>query len=175
MQNISYKYTIMKNRELRHSAIREIIASGRVGNQEELLLMLREKGLYLTQATLSRDLKMMKVIKISSGPLGYVYMISEEMSLGTGGEKQRANHLAEGFLDVQFSGNLGVIRTLPGYASSIAAVIDEADAPSVLGTIAGDDTILVVLKEKISHDELITNLIKIMPLLKTKILVTKTK
>lgn len=165
----------MKNRDLRHSAIREIIGSGQVRNQEELLLMLREKGLHLTQATLSRDLKMMKVIKISSGPLGYVYMIPEEMALETGGEKQRVNHLAEGFLDVQFSGNLSVISTLPGYASSIAAVIDEAETPAILGTIAGDDTILVVLKEKVTHDELITDLIRIMPLLKTKILATKIK
>jgi transcriptional regulator of arginine metabolism len=165
----------MKNRELRHSVIREIIATGQIGNQEELLVMLRGKGLHLTQATLSRDLKMMKVIKISSGPLGYVYMIPEELALETSGEMQRVNHLAEGFLDVQFSGNLAVIKTLPGYASSIAAVIDEANASAILGTIAGDDTILVVLKEKVSYGELITDLIKIMPILKTKILVTKTK
>lgn len=159
----------MKNREWRHTIIREVILSGRIGNQETLLLALRGKGLDLTQATLSRDLKEMKVVKISSGTQGYVYMIPEEMVLEPAGRSERINYLAEGFLSIRFSDNLAVIRTLPGYASSIASVIDRKEIPSVLGTIAGDDTILVVRNEKATFDELIGILIKTMPILKTKI------
>jgi transcriptional regulator of arginine metabolism len=162
----------MKNRERRQGVIREIISSGRISNQESLLQMLRGKGIVLTQATLSRDLKMMQVVKVPSGQNGYTYVVPEEIVPGSSGERQKANYLAEGFITLNFSGNLGVIRTLPGYASSIASVIDKTDTPSVLGTIAGDDTILVVLKEKESAGELVTAIIGAMPMVKTKIQAT---
>jgi transcriptional regulator of arginine metabolism len=162
----------MKNREWRQGVIREIISSGRISNQESLLQMLRVKGIVLTQATLSRDLKMMQVVKVPSGQEGYTYVVPEEIVPGSSGEGQKANYLAEGFISLNFSGNLGVIRTLPGYASSIASVIDKTDTPSVLGTIAGDDTILVVLKEKESAGELVSSVIRAMPMVKTKIQAT---
>ncbi len=159
----------MKNREERRATIRQIIASGRISSQEELLSMLREKGFNLTQATLSRDLKMLKVVKVPAGSAGYVYMVPEGIALENREEKLRINYLADGFRDLQFSGNLAVVRTLPGYASSIAAVIDNANPPAILGTIAGDDTILVILKEGLVRSEFINTLIRIMPYLKTKI------
>ena len=79
------------------------------------------------------------------------------------------NFLADGFRDLRFSGNLAVMRTQPGYASSIAAVIDKSETWEILGTIAGDDTILIVLKEGITKSDLINILISIMPNLEGRI------
>ncbi|HNQ36357.1 MAG TPA: ArgR family transcriptional regulator, partial [Prolixibacteraceae bacterium] len=78
------------------------------------------------------------------------------------------NYLADGFRDLRISGNLAVIRTYPGYASSIAAVIDAAQPAEILGTVAGDDTILVILSEGTTREQLTTRLVKIMPYLKTR-------
>ena len=83
-------------------------------------------------------------------------------------EQIRVNYLADGFKDLRFSGNLAVLRTLPGYASSFAAVIDRADSWEILGTVAGDDTILIIQREGISKADLINALINIMPNLKDK-------
>jgi transcriptional regulator of arginine metabolism len=88
--------------------------------------------------------------------------------LGNIGTNQ-ANSLTDGFLDIAFSGNIAVIKTLPGFASSIALVIDNSQPQKVLGTIAGDDTILMVMKEGAQKDDVINSLILIMPNLKNKI------
>lgn len=162
-------YADMKNKQERHSIIRQVIASGRIGSQEKLLSLLREKGMELTQATLSRDMKILKIAKVPAGASGYVYMLPEGMALETRDENLRINYLADGFRDLQFSGNLAVIRTLPGYASSLAAVIDNAGPQQILGTIAGDDTILLILREGTGQPDLKYTLIKIMPYLKTKL------
>ncbi len=159
----------MKNRKERQALIRQIITSGRIGSQEELLGMLHEKGYAMTQATLSRDLKMMKVVKMPAGNTGYIYTVQEDFLPVNREEKLRINYLAEGFRSLQFSGQLAVIHTLPGYANSIAVVIDRAAPPEILGTIAGDDTILVIMKENITRNELISALCRTMPYLKTKI------
>jgi transcriptional regulator of arginine metabolism len=77
--------------------------------------------------------------------------------------------LVDGFRDIQFSGNLAVIRTMPGYANSLAVVIDNAEPYEILGTIAGDDTILVIMREGISQSDLINSLILMMPALEDKL------
>ncbi len=146
-----------------------MVASGRVGSQEQLLRMLREKGVTLTQATLSRDLKKMGIFKIPDGGEGYVYIVQEGITLQKNEQQLRVNYLAEGFRGIRFSGNLAVIRTLPGYASSIAAVIDRADLPEILGTIAGDDTILIVQEQGTPPGQLLRRLVRIMPYLEFKI------
>jgi transcriptional regulator of arginine metabolism len=79
------------------------------------------------------------------------------------------NFLSDGFKDIQFSGNLAILRTMPGYASSIAAVIDRANPWEILGTVAGDDTILIIQREGISKADVINVLIQIMPNLKDKL------
>lgn len=159
----------MKNRKERQEVIRRVIISGRIRSQEQLLALLREQGMKLTQATLSRDLKMMRIVKMPDRKNGYAYTVQEGISLGGREERLKVNFLAEGFRDLKFSGNLAVIRTLPGYASSIAVIIDDASPESILGTIAGDDTILIILKEGVKKDDLIQSLVKILPHLKNKI------
>ena len=159
----------MKNKIERLSVIRKIILNGDVQSQDELLVKLKQNGFNLTQATLSRDLKILRVGKIPHPIKGYVYVISGADKRENSQEQTRVNFLADGFTDLQFSGNLAVIRTLPGYASSIAVVIDKAVLWEIIGTIAGDDTILVILREGISKTDLINALINIMPNLKGKV------
>lgn len=159
----------MKNKSDRHQAIRELITEDRIGSQERLLELLRERGYNLTQATLSRDLKLMQVVKIADSSEGYVYVMPGLVnSKPVTRDTERINYLADGFKGIQFSGNLSVIRTLPGYASSIAAVIDNANPWEIIGTIAGDDTILVICKEGVTRSEIMTTLFRIMPYLKEK-------
>jgi transcriptional regulator of arginine metabolism len=160
----------LKNKSDRHQAIVTLITEDRIGSQEKLLELLRERGYNLTQATLSRDLKLMQVAKIADGSEGYLYVMPGMVNnIPTSRDTERINFLADGFRGIQFSGNLSVIRTLPGYASSIAAVIDNANPWEIIGTIAGDDTILVICKEGVSRGEIVTSLIRIMPYLKEKL------
>lgn len=159
----------MKNRVKRQLEIRKIILKGNIHSQDELLNELKLNGFNLTQATLSRDLKILQVAKVPHPAKGYVYSIPEGQQNVDVAEKNRVNYLADGFRDLNFSENLAILRTKPGYASSIAAVVDAANSWEIMGTIAGDDTILIVMKEGISKLDLINALIAIMPNLKGKL------
>lgn len=159
----------MKNRIKRQLEIRKIIMKGNTHSQDQLLIELKQKGYDLTQATLSRDLKTLQVAKVSHPVKGYVYVIQDTDQNNNTRQQSRFNYLADGFRNLKFSGNLAVLRTVPGYASSIATVIDSAELWEIIGTIAGDDTILIVMKEGISKGDLVNALITIMPNLKGKI------
>lgn len=159
----------MKNRFKRQVEIRKVIQNGDMHGQDELLVKLKGMGFDLTQATLSRDLKEMQVAKVPHPAKGYVYVIQESEKVIKTPETGRVNYLADGFKDLRFSGNLAVLRTQPGYANTIAAVIDRADPWEILGTVAGDDTILIIMKEGISKLDLINALVLIMPKLKGRI------
>jgi transcriptional regulator of arginine metabolism len=159
----------MKSRYKRQSEIRKIIFKGKIHSQEELLSELKNKGFDLTQATLSRDLKELQVAKVPHPGHGYIYTLSEEEKSKTPTVMKPVNFLADGFRDLRFSGNLAVMRTQPGYANTIAAVIDRAEPWEILGTVAGDDTILIIMKEGISKLDLINALVLIMPKLEGKI------
>ena len=159
----------MKNRTKRQLAIKQIILKGKISSQDELLHIMIDQGYEMTQATLSRDLKILKVSKVSNQALGYVYVIPEGANIESQRENSRINFLADGFRDLQFSGNMAVMRTMPGYASSLAAVIDSAQPYEVIGTIAGDDTILLIMREGITPANLINSLILVMPTLEDKL------
>ncbi len=159
----------MKNRLQRQLEIRKIIQTGNVHSQDELLIKLKATGFDLTQATLSRDLKELRIAKVPHPARGYVYVFSDAENNMVEIEQRQVNYLADGFRDLRFSGNLAVLRTQPGYASSIAAVIDKSNSWEILGTIAGDDTILIIMKEGISKLDLINALITIMPNLKGRL------
>jgi len=158
----------MKHKLQRQVAIRKVISEGHIHSQEEILDQLKRLGFDLTQATLSRDLKNLKVAKVPDPSGEYTYILSEA---GPPGNKtlQKVNLLADGFKGIDFSGNIGIIKTLPGYANSIASVIDNAGSWGIMGTVAGDDTILIVLREGVSKRELLDSLILIMPALEEKL------
>ncbi|MBN1986328.1 MAG: ArgR family transcriptional regulator [Prolixibacteraceae bacterium] len=159
----------MKKKTERQLEIRKIILDGKVHSQEELLMQLKKKGFELTQATLSRDLKLLQVAKVPHPAKGYIYVIPGAEKREEASQKNRVNFLADGFKDIQFSGNLAVVKTLPGYANSIAAVIDRAAPWEIIGTVAGDDTILLIQREGITKSDLINALINVMPNLRDKL------
>lgn len=147
----------MKTKDRRLEAIKMIVSGKEVGSQEEVLNELRKEGFTLTQATLSRDLKQLKVAKAASMNGKYVYVLPNETMYRRSHKPLSAGEMLSnpGFLSINFSGNLGVIKTRPGYASSIAYNIDNSNVPEILGTIAGDDTIIIVLREGVDHNALI--------------------
>ena len=134
----------MLNKNYRLQLIRDFISGERIESQEELLSKLQKEGFVLTQATLSRDLKQLKVAKIADAR-GYRYTINEPHE-ATAHKKEYLKDIARGLISVAFSGNIGVIKTQAGHADSVALAIDRLNIPDILGTIAGDDTIMCAVK-----------------------------
>jgi transcriptional regulator of arginine metabolism len=158
----------MKVKTNRLEALRLIISSQQLGSQDELLNALQKEGFKLTQATLSRDLKQLKVAKAASMSGNYVYVLPNETMYKRVSTPNSIREMMRvpGFISINFSGNMGIIRTRPGYASSIAWNIDNSDVPEILGTIAGDDTIFIVIKEGIKHQQVVEALSDIVPNMK---------
>ena len=158
----------MKVKNNRLEALRLIISSQQLGSQDELLNALQKEGFKLTQATLSRDLKQLKVAKAASMSGNYVYVLPNETMYKRVSPPNSIREMMKvpGFISINFSGNMGIIKTRPGYASSIAWNIDNSDIPEILGTIAGDDTIFIVIKEGIKHQEVISALSDFVPNMK---------
>lgn len=145
----------MKNKRNRLQIISEILRSTVVGSQEELLQMLNARQCDVTQATLSRDLKLLKVAKtpLSNGTYKYILPSYNKPLPPQPTTNTLISHGA--VISLEFSGQLAVVKTKPGYASAIAWDIDNKATNEVLGTIAGDDTILVVPREGVSREEIL--------------------
>jgi len=148
------------NKKTRHKAIKEIILSNEITSQDILLNLLIENGFEITQATLSRDIKELKIVKAPAPSGNYTYQLSDAL-VNTGEDIVPLSSF--GFISIEFSGNLAVIKTRPGYAMAIAGEIDNKARNVVIGTVAGDDTILVVLKENVSRQDLIDSLAGFIP------------
>ena len=158
----------MKVKTNRLEALRLIISSQQLGSQDELLNALQREGFKLTQATLSRDLKQLKVAKAASMSGNYVYVLPNETMYKRVSTPNSIREMMKvpGFISINFSGNMGIIKTRPGYASSIAWNIDNSDVPEILGTIAGDDTIFIVIKEGVKHQDVVEALTDVVPNMK---------
>ena len=133
-------------RGVRLEAIRRIVAETAVNSQERLTELLRHEGFAVTQATLSRDLKRLGIGKAPRPDGGYTYILSEG-EVKPGSDATYVQDFIRGFLSIEFSGNFGLMRTLPGHASSVASALDNLRIQEVLGTIAGDDTVLIVPRD----------------------------
>lgn len=147
----------MKDRTARHEAIKRQIQEHRVSSQEDLLSFLHNQGFDVTQATLSRDMKMLQVRKTYDGFSGYFYTMPDEGHIKEP-HKNYTQDLLRGWISIQFSGNLGVVRTLPGHADSVAIALDNMALDGLLGTVAGDDTIILVLEEGIDRSKFTADL-----------------
>ena len=158
----------MKIKKDRLEALRMIISSQELGSQDELLIALKKEGFQLTQATLSRDLKQLKVAKAATMRGNYVYVLPNDTLYKRVSTPHSVREMMQvpGFLSITFSGNIGVIKTRPGYASSIAYNIDNNNIDSILGTIAGDDTIFIVIKQEATKEEVIKELSIVVPNMK---------
>lgn len=144
----------MRERSNRLAVVKELIKNNRIDNQDTLLDMLKHEGYNVTQATLSRDLKMLKVGKISDGWSGYYYSLPEN-DMVSESEKSYIQDVRRGILSIEFSGNIGVIKTRPGHANSVGIALDILALPEILGTVAGDDTIFVILREGMTKEDLL--------------------
>ena len=147
----------------RLSIIRKIIRSEYISSQEELIARLEECGVVVTQSTLSRDLKFMHVAKVPHKERGYIYVLPNSSR----SDLVVSTNLTDNIVDIAFSGNLCVITTKPGYASAISVPIDSRGIADVIGTIAGDNAILLVLREGFDMDILMEQLCALFPTLKT--------
>lgn len=154
----------MSTKTERLDTIKIIISSQEISSQEELLQSLAREGFELTQATLSRDLKQLQVAKAANAAGKYVYVLPNDIMYKRSRVYDASEMLVNnGFVSLHFSGNIAVIRTRPGYASSMAYDIDNRECEAILGTIAGDDTIMLVVKEDVSHEEVRRYLSDIIP------------
>lgn len=149
----------MKKRH-RQDAIKNLIENELFFNQDELLTRLISMGFNITQATLSRDMKEMKVAKVPTADGTYAYALAESNpALNSLTNSMLQNTLVR----IEFSGQLAVIKTRPGYAMAIAGEIDEKASDVILGTVAGDDTILLIPREKKTRAEIINALSTFIP------------
>lgn len=137
--NFEYLF-IMNIKQKRLNTITSIIRSEMIRNQDELQRALTNKGFEVTQATLSRDIRELKIVKRHDGNNGYIYVLPDA---------KPADKPA-----VEFSGHLAVLKTPPGYAMAIASDIDRIAPHEILATIAGDDTILVIPRDGYSNTQI---------------------
>lgn len=147
----------------RHKAIHSILKEEAITNQDTLLSMLWDKGFEVTQATLSRDMKELKVVKAPTHSGKYTYQLTEDIQPI---EIESGGIASFGFLRIEFSGQLAVMKTRPGYAMAIASEIDKKATQYILGTVAGDDTILLIPREDKTRQEVIDSLATFIPNLK---------
>ena len=140
----------MKNE--RQARILEIIAKFEVQTQEEITELLQMDGFKVTQATVSRDLKDLKLTKVMS-PSG-LYRYTASRSHDHMGKVKLNNAMLESIISVNYSMNNVVIKTFPGLAQAVASSVDALDLDSILGCVAGDDTIIVVTQDVESSEEI---------------------
>lgn len=136
----------------RHALIRELLEHNVVRSQPELAQLLAERGLAVTQATLSRDLVELGANKVRQPGVGLVYAVAGQPTARRASDGDypdpRLAHLCEELLvTAEASANLVVLRTPPGAAQFFAAALDQSMLPSILGTIAGDDTVLMIARD----------------------------
>ncbi|MEZ5071468.1 MAG: hypothetical protein R2751_10990 [Bacteroidales bacterium] len=147
----------MKTRNERLLEIRRLIGTRNISSQDALMKLLEKKGYELTQATLSRDLKYLKVAKMPDDELGYVYILPDKDSSG---DAENPVPGLPGLTGLDFAQGMAILRTLPGHASSIAYAIDNLGAYEIAGTIAGDDTILLIPRDGVTRGDLL-NLLRV--------------
>ncbi|EID81596.1 MULTISPECIES: arginine repressor [Rhodococcus] len=142
----------------RQARIVAILSNNPVRSQTELAALLAAEGIDATQATLSRDLEELGAVKLRAADGGAgVYVVPEDgnpVRGVSGGTDRLSRLLGELLVSTDASGNMAVLRTPPGAAHYLASALDRASLPDVVGTIAGDDTILVVAREPLSGAEL---------------------
>lgn len=130
----------------RHEAILGLIAQQDIGTQEELMQKLNEMGYKVTQATVSRDIKFLKLIKtpVSSGQYKYSYVNNEAEDFSG----KYYSILSHSVTSVNYAGNMAVVKCYSGMANAACAAMDSLEIENVVGTLAGDDTIFVLCRDE---------------------------
>ncbi len=129
----------------RQKKILEILKNREIATQTEMARALRAAGFDVTQATVSRDIKELRLVKIPVGNDNYRYGLPQEQNSARN-EQRLCRMMQELVVEIADSENIVVLRTYPGNAHAIAALLDGAAWPEILGTVAGDDTIMLVIR-----------------------------
>ena len=135
---------MMKNN--RQAMILEIISQENIETQEQLLAKLQERGINSTQATISRDIKQMHLIKQPAGQGVYKYAVSDNRNRLNFAEKLRTI-FRESITSIDYAQNIVVIKTMPGLASAACSALDNMDLTYMVGSLAGDDTAFLLMKD----------------------------
>lgn len=154
----------MAVKRTRLEVLRYLLANKQFDSQDAILQDLKAQGFAVAQPTLSRDLHVLKVSKVFDDEGHSIYSLPKDISSSDVSYRNSKVRLVQnfGFLKATISGNLLVLKTLHGYASSLAAEIDNYTIPEIIGSLAGDDTILLILKENCDFSkvkELLSNII----------------
>lgn len=152
----------MKERKSRLKAIKNLIKNNRIESQDDLLALLLKEGFDVTQATLSRDLKLLKVGKVPDGQNSYMYALPGEDENGES-EAIYVQDFLRGYISIDFSGNIVVIKTFPGHANTVCNAIDNLNMDEILGTVAGDNCMFACLREGVSGDAFMVKLKRLIP------------
>mgnify|MGYP001328285344 FL=1 len=130
----------------RHLRIRQLINKYEIETQEELVEYLKKDGFNVTQATVSRDIKELSLIKVPTANGKYIYSLPADQRYNPLEKLKRV--IVDCFVSIDYTENLIVLKTLPGNANTIGVLLDHLDWPEVMGNICGDDTILIICKRK---------------------------
>ncbi len=139
--------TVRLAKTQRQHLVAKLLGSHAVASQEQLVHLLADEGVAATQATVSRDLDDLGAIKVRSGAGESIYAIPELPKDQRAPEDHLRRTLGDWVVEVASSGNLVVLRTPPGTANVVGSALDRAGLPQILGTVAGDDTLMVVVAE----------------------------
>ena len=138
-------------KSMRHTAILRIISEQEIETQDDLIARLKENGFDVTQATVSRDIKQLGLVKTTDGEGKYRYSAPHPSSSGS--DSKFKNILSEAIISSESAENMVVVKTYSGMANAAAAAIDALASDRILGSIAGDDTILIVTKNDETAEE----------------------
>lgn len=149
----------MKN--ARQEEIKTIIQSMEVETQEQLLAALKERGYSTTQATISRDIKELRMVKELNNHGRYCYTISERKDV-RGTDARLRNIFKEGVVSEDVAQNIVVVRTMPGLASAACSALDSMDIPGMVASLAGDDTGILIMRDNASAQQFASEIHKLM-------------
>lgn len=159
----------MKSKTQRLKVVRSLIMSQKISNQEDLQALLEKQGFNVTQATLSRDLKELKIAKAPDGEFGYRYKLPE-LPIDADISPDSADFPIMGIKSIEFSGSMAVIKTRPGFASVAAAIIDSSVTREIMGTLAGDDTVLLIIRQGMMQEQVLQSISAFIPGVKDKLI-----
>lgn len=134
----------MKKKE-RHQLLRQLVEQEVIRKQEDFVEILQKKGIDITQATISRDIKELQLIKVPAQDGGYQYNLPPEMNYNV--SKKLARMMKDAFVSIDTQKELVLIKTLPGNAFALGNLIETASYQEVFGCVAGDDTVLVICRD----------------------------
>lgn len=137
----------------RHGRILDIVENNDIETQEELVEKLKEQGMDVTQATVSRDIKELKLIKVmtDNGRYKYASIAPNENNISN----KLLKVFAESYISSDYANNIVVVKTLPGMAQASASAIDSIKGAEILGTIAGDDTLMIVCRAEVIAEKMV--------------------